>query len=59
MRALKHGITIIHSYTKNLGVYRMLGEKDHVLYVGKAKNLKNRVTSYTKADKVSMRIQCR
>jgi len=29
------------------GVYRMLDKKNHVLYVGKAKNLPNRLKSYT------------
>jgi excinuclease ABC subunit C len=45
------GLEIIKNYVKNLthnpGVYRMLDEKDRVLYIGKAKNLSNRVKSYT------------
>ncbi len=39
----------LKSLTKRPGVYRMLGEADEVLYVGKARNLKNRVTSYFRA----------
>ena len=39
------------------GVYRMLSAAGKVLYVGKAKNLKKRVISYTKYDKLPVRLQ--
>ena len=32
--------------TKNPGVYKMLGEKNEILYVGKARNIPNRLKSY-------------
>ena len=38
------------------GVYRMISSEGRVLYVGKAKNLKKRVLSYTRPEKLSFRI---
>ncbi|MBI1309449.1 MAG: excinuclease ABC subunit UvrC [Proteobacteria bacterium] len=39
------------------GVYRMLGDKGQVLYVGKARNLKARVTQYTQTERMGSRIR--
>ena len=38
--------SFLKALTSRPGVYRMLGEEGEVLYVGKAKNLKNRVSNY-------------
>ncbi len=37
---------ISHTIPNDPGVYRFISAKDEILYVGKAKNLKNRLTSY-------------
>ena len=36
----------LKSLTKRPGVYKMLDERGEIIYIGKAKNLKNRVSSY-------------
>ncbi len=58
---LQRGTDVIRSYVKTLpnqpGVYRMINSRGDVLYVGKAKSLRNRVTSYTQTDKMSLRLK--
>ncbi|WP_262694897.1 excinuclease ABC subunit UvrC [Kordiimonas aquimaris] len=58
---LADGINIIRSHLKTApnapGVYRMLNQHGDVLYVGKAKNIQKRVTSYTQVNRLNNRLQ--
>jgi excinuclease ABC subunit C len=58
---LEAGVKAIRNVLKTLparpGVYRMQDAKGDVLYVGKARALKNRVTNYTQVTKLPKRLQ--
>jgi excinuclease ABC subunit C len=58
---LEGGIAAIRNVLKTLppkpGVYRMHDAKGDVLYVGKARALKNRVTNYTQVDRLPNRLR--
>ncbi|CAN5417994.1 excinuclease ABC subunit UvrC [soil metagenome] len=58
---LEAGVAAIRNVLKTLpsrpGVYRMQDVRGDVLYVGKARALKNRVTNYTQVDRLPKRLQ--
>jgi len=55
------GADIIRAFVKTLppspGVYRMIDAAGEVMYVGKARNLKARVTNYTRPEALETRLQ--
>jgi excinuclease ABC subunit C len=55
------GHEVIRAFVRTLpaapGVYRMLDAEGEVMYVGKARNLKARVTNYTRPDGLEIRLQ--
>ena len=58
---LKFGLETLKKYIKiapeQPGVYRMLGDNDVVLYVGKAKSIKKRIVAYSHIHKLPVRLQ--
>jgi len=48
---------ILKTLPKSPGVYRFYDKDDNILYVGKAKNLKNRVSSYFRTQHSSARLR--
>ncbi len=59
--ATQQGAEIIRAFVKTLpsapGVYRMIDEAGEVMYVGKARSLKARVTNYTRPEALEVRLQ--
>ena len=51
----------VKEFLKNLttrpGIYKMLNDKGEIIYIGKAKNLKNRVSSYFRTQTASPKQQ--
>src|SRR5689334_13536181 len=58
---LAHGVAVLRAALRNMpstpGVYRMLNRTGEALYVGKGRNLRNRVQNYTHPAGLSNRIR--
>ena len=49
--------TFLKKLTTRPGIYKMLNDQSEIIYIGKAKNLKNRVSSYFKTQTASIKQQ--
>ncbi|MEY3882121.1 MAG: hypothetical protein RIQ94_2917, partial [Pseudomonadota bacterium] len=49
--------TFLKNLTTHSGIYKMLNAAGDIIYIGKAKNLKNRVASYFKSSSISLKQQ--
>ena len=57
MNNLENIREIIDQSPSSSGIYKMLNEKEEIMYVGKAKNLQNRLKSYLNTNNLSNRIR--
>jgi excinuclease ABC subunit C len=56
MQGLENLKSFVENAPTNSGVYRMIDKSDKILYIGKAKNLKNRLSQYTQINNLTNRI---
>ncbi|TAE82508.1 MAG: excinuclease ABC subunit UvrC [Alphaproteobacteria bacterium] len=56
LKGREYIVAFVQRVSTKSGVYRMIGADDAVLYVGKAKNLSNRIRNYTSTSGLSNRI---
>ena len=57
MKSLNNLKIIVNQQPTSAGIYKMINAKDQILYVGKAKNIKNRLKSYLNHNNLSNRIK--
>ena len=57
MKYLNRLKTIVNQQPNSSGIYKMINANDQILYVGKAKNIKNRLKSYLNHNNLSNRIK--
>src|SRR3569833_1218263 len=59
--SMETGAEVIRAFVKTLpsapGVYRMIDEAGEVMYLGKPRSLKARVTNYTRPEGLEVRLQ--